>query len=155
MAKRAVQTVHKCQNIQLMIQAQSSQGAAGHIAVIYRMHNLFSQACTLRGYPGVQLLNRDFVTLPTTVHHGAGGLVGAIPMRLITVPGHGNAYFALGYSDVPVNNQPCEVPARYVMIIPPSDYLPVVTYAFTHGGSISACTGNINVSPVTATPRYR
>jgi hypothetical protein len=144
----------KCSNVQLLIQAQSSQGAAGHGAVIYRIHNMFGQACTLRGYPGVQLLDRHFLSLPTTVHRGAGDLVGPIPVKLITLPAHGNGYFALGFSDVPVGTG-CEAPAHYVMIIPPNDHLPVVTYAFTGGGSFTACTGDVYVSPVTATPRYQ
>jgi hypothetical protein len=132
----------------------ASQGAAGHIAVIYRIHNLWGQACTLYGYPGVQLLDGHFLSLPTTVHRGPGGIVGAIPPRLIRIGAYGNAYFTLGYSDVPVNNQPCET-AYYLMIWAPNDVLPVVTYAFTHAGRITACGGNLNVSPVTARPRYR
>lgn len=154
-AAQSVQPVRTCQNIQLLIQAQSSQGAAGHIVMIYRMHNLFGQACTLRGYPGVQLLNRNFVTLSTTVVRGPGNDIGSIPVRTVRISGHGNAYFALGYSDVPVGNRPCQVPARYVMIIAPNIYLPVVTYAAPRGGSIYSCTGVINVSPVTAQPRSR
>lgn len=106
------------------------------------------------GYPGVQFLDRHFVSLPTTVHRGPGNLVGAIAKQLVYVGAHGNAYFALGYSDVPVNNQPCAT-ASYLMIFAPNDVSPVVTYAFTRGGSIMECTGNINVSPVTAKPRYQ
>jgi hypothetical protein len=152
-AARPAQAAHTCQNIQLLIRVQTSQGAAGHIGVIYRVHNLSSRACTLFGYPGVQLLDRHFVSLPTTEHRGPGGLVGAIPKRLVHVGPHGNAYFALGYSDVPVNNRPCAT-AYYLMIFAPNDFLPVVTYA-ARGGGIIACSGAIDVSPVTAQPRLR
>ena len=152
-AALSAQPARTCQNIQLLIRPQSSQGAAGTIALIYRIHNLSAQACSLYGYPGVQLLDRRFLSLPTTVHRG-GGFLGRIPVRLVRLGAYGNAYFTLSYSDVPVNNQPC--PAAYnLMIFAPNDFLPVVTYAVPRGGSITACGGNINVSPVTARPRFQ
>jgi len=146
LAAHGLQTAPGCRNTQLTIRYQSSNGAAGHIAIIYRIHNLSAQACRLFGYPGVQLLDRQFLSLPTTVHRGAGSLVGPIAKQLVRVAAHGNAYFALGYSDVPVMNQPCKT-AYYLMVFAPNDVLPVVTYAFGHAGII-ACTGNIFVSPV-------
>lgn len=153
-AAHIIRTAPNCQNIQLTINPQTSQGAAGHIAIVFRLHNQSGRACSLYGYPGVQLLDRHFLTLPTTVRRGPGNLVGAIPKRLIHVGPHGNAYFALGYSDVQSNNQPCET-AHYLMIFPPNDILPVVTYASTSGGAILVCSGIINVSPVTNGPRFQ
>ncbi|HEX8918407.1 MAG TPA: DUF4232 domain-containing protein [Chloroflexota bacterium] len=148
-AAQSAQAAPTCRNIQLLIRAQSSQGAAGHIAILYRIHNLTGQACTLRGYPGVQLLDRNFLSLPTTVRRG--GFLGVIPVRVVRLRGHGNAYFALSYSDVPINNQPCRT-AYYLMIFAPNNFLPVVTYAFN--GGIMACAGNVDVSPVTHRPRF-
>jgi Protein of unknown function (DUF4232) len=162
-AARSSLTPHACQNVQLLIRSSQSQGAAGHIAVIYRMTNLWNQPCTLYGYPGVQLLDRNFHSLPTHVHRGPGNLIGAIIPRLVRLGSYGHAYFAMGYSDVPVNNQPCPN-AYYLMIIPPNDYLPVVTAAVVLGGiyrsqhkpsPITVCTGNVNVTPVTKRPRFQ
>jgi hypothetical protein len=152
-AAQPPQAARTCQNVQLLITARESQGAAGHIAIIYRLHNLSGKACTLYGYPGVQLLDRHFHTLHTTVHRG-GSFVASIPAQPVRLGPHGNAYFTLVYSDVPVNSRPCQAAAAYVMIWAPNNFLPVVTYAFTRGGSISSCTGDLNVSPVTAVPRY-
>lgn len=149
-----LQDPHTCYNIQLNIRSGQSQGAAGHIAIIYRLHNMWGQPCTLFGYPGVLLLDRNFFTLPTHLHRGPGGIVGRIPPQLVRLGPHGNAYFTLGYSDVPVNNQPCKT-AYYLMITPPNDYLPVVTYSTTPRYGIIACSGNINVSPVTPRPRFQ
>ena len=151
-AAPAAQSARTCQNIQLLIRAQTSQGAAGTIGVIYRIHNLQSQPCTLSGYPGVQFLDRHFASLPTTVHRG-GGDVGNVPVRTVTLSPYGNAYFALFYSDVPTINAPPCATAPYLMIFGPNNYLPVVTYAVP-GGSITECSGNIHVSPVTAQPTY-
>jgi hypothetical protein len=151
-AAAAAQSAPTCQNIQLLIRPHSSQGAAGTIGVIYRIHNLRSQDCTLTGYPGVQFLDRHFASLPTTVHRG-GGAVGTIPVRTVTLRPYGNAYFALFYSDVPTANAPPCATAPYLMIFAPNTYLPVVTYAVP-GGSIHECSGTVRVSPVTAQPTY-
>jgi hypothetical protein len=151
-AAPAAQAPHTCQNIQLLVSAHSSQGAAGTIAVIYRLHNLRSQACTLAGYPGVQFLDRNFASLPTTVYRG-GGKVGIVPARTVTLGRYGNAYFALFYGDVPTANaRPC-ADAPFLMIFAPNTYLPVVTYA-GRGGAIHECAGIVHVSPVTSQPTY-
>jgi len=151
-AAQPAQAAQSCRNIQLSLSTQGSQGAAGTIVVIYRFHNLFAQACALYGYPGVQLLDRRFLTLHTVVHRGLP--VGrAIPKRLVHVAAHGNAFFTLLYNDVPVNSRPCET-ASYLMVFPPNAFLPVVAYAAPRRGSITPCTGNLYVSPVTAHPRY-
>jgi hypothetical protein len=152
-AAHAAPAAQTCPNFQLLLTAQASQGAAGHVAIIYRIHNLSGRTCTLYGYPGIQLLDRRFQTLRTTVHRG-GSLVRSIPLRLVRLGAHGNAYFTLVYSDVPVNNRPCQAAAAYVMIWAPNAFLPVVTYAAPHGGTINSCTGDLTVSPVTAVPRY-
>lgn len=150
-AARQVQANGTCQNIQLLVRPYRSQGAAGTIAIIYRIHNLSGRACTLYGYPGVQLLSRGFTTLPTTVTRG-GGFLGGIPKQQVTLAPGGNAYFTLDYSDVPVNNGPCYT-AVNLMIFAPGDFLPVVTFAYPHA-SITPCNGALNVSPVTPQPRY-
>ena len=148
----AAQAPHPCQNIQLLVSAHSSEGAAGTIAVIYRIHNLRNQPCTLSGYPGVQFLDRNFASLPTTVYRG-GGKVGNVPVRTLTLGPSGNAYFALFYSDVPTSGAPPCADARYLMIFAPNTYLPVVTYA-APGGALHECAGIVHVSPVTAQPTY-
>lgn len=152
-AARSAQAPATCQNVQLAIRAQSSNAAAGTVAIIYRIHNMWPRSCTLSGYPGIQLLDRNFMSLPTTTHRG-GGFVGNIPRRTVLVSPYGTVYFALFYSDVPVANKPPCARAYYVMIIPPNDFLPVVTYAFTGGGSITECSGTVHVSPVTSRPTF-
>ena len=148
----AAQAPHTCQNIQLLVSGYSSEGAAGTIAVIYRIHNLRSQACTLPCYPGIQFLDRQFASLPTTVYRG-GGKVGNVPVRTVTLGPSRNAYFALFYSDVPTANAPPCADAPYLMIFAPNTYLPVVTYAAS-GRAIHECAGIVHVSPVTAQPTY-
>ncbi len=151
-AARAPQAAPRCQNIHLLIRPYSSNGAAGTIGLVYRIHNLSRRDCFLEGYPGLQLLDRNFVSMPTTVIRG-GSFLRSIPRRYLALPAGHNAYFTLLYSDVPTGNGPCRT-ARNLMVIAPDNNLPVVTYAVPHGGGITACNGVVNVSPVTARPRF-
>ena len=144
-----------CQNTQLALGFQSSQGAVGTITSIYKLTNHSGAACNLYGYPGVLLLTKTFTSLPTMVRRGNGNNVGSIPKSTVQLAPHGSAYFALGYSDVPVGSKPCDTPARYLMVFAPNDVLPIVGYAAPRGESVYSCTGAITVSPVTSTPRSR
>src|SRR6516164_3702755 len=91
LAASRTEAAHNCQNIQLTVSTQGSQGAAGTIVVIYRFHNLSAQACTLYGYSGVQLMDGHFLTIHTIVHRGLP--VGRpIPIGLVRLGAHGNAY---------------------------------------------------------------
>jgi hypothetical protein len=144
-----------CQNTQLAVALQSSSGAAGTITAIYKLTNHSGTACSLYGYPGVLLLSKDFTSLPTTVQRGAGHNVGSIPKQTVQLAPNGNAYFAMGYSDVQVGSKPCQAKAPYLMVFAPNNKLPIVGYAGPNGGSNYSCTGAITVSPVTSTPRSR
>jgi hypothetical protein len=148
----------RCPNTQLLIQSVQSQGATGHIGIVYRIHNLASSACTLQGYPGAELLDRQFHSQPTTVQRGHGYIIAGSPPRpQVTLDAGHDAYFGLEYSDVPSGAAACPR-SPYLMITPPDDRLPVVTYASTSPGmvgAITACRGTIVVSPVHATRTFR
>ncbi len=139
----------RCSNIQLNITPGRSNGAAGHIAILYRVHNMRASACTLTGYPGVRLLDRSFRDLPTHLHRGGLVLDGRRTPSTVSVAGHGDAWFALEYRNVPAADGSCTM-ATYLMIFPPNDYLPVVAYAGQRGVSVRACAGELEVSSVTA-----
>jgi hypothetical protein len=139
----------RCANIQLYVTPQRSNGSAGHIAILYQIHNIGGSACSLYGYPGIQLLDRSFHDLPTFSHRGALQLNGRRTPTTVIVPAHGSAWFAVEYQDIPADNGTCEF-ARYLMIFPPNDYLPVVARAGQGGSDVRACAGQIGLSPVTA-----
>lgn len=147
----------QCQNIQLSVQAIRSQGAAGTIGILFRIHKTWGNGCSLQGYPGAELLDRQFHTLPTHVSRGHGYIVSGSPSQLqVTLDSSHDAYFTLEYSDVQTGNGACpRVP--YLMVTPPNDRLPIVTY--THGGRsqayVTPCGGNLVVSPVRASAAFR
>ncbi|MGH2410302.1 MAG: DUF4232 domain-containing protein [Chloroflexota bacterium] len=141
------QAVPRCSNIQLLIRPYGSNGAAGTIVITYRIHDLWNGVCSLYGYPGLELLDRNFQSLPTHLTRG-GIIAGGIPVRYVQVSKGHDAYFALSYNDVTIDNFPC-YSAPYLMITPPNDNLPVVTYS-----KIGApCAGRITVAPVMPTPQ--
>lgn len=136
----------RCQNVQLTVAAGQSNGGAGHIGIQYRMRNISRRTCSLYGYPGVVLLDSNFSTLPTHLRRSGGYLGGSPRPRLAVLAPGRQAYFFLEWVHFPAPGQTCP-PARYLMITPPNDYLPVVTWA-ARGGSITPCGGNVVVSPV-------
>ncbi|MDQ2741501.1 MAG: DUF4232 domain-containing protein, partial [Chloroflexota bacterium] len=101
-------------------------------------------------YPGIELLDSQFHSLPTQVQRGHIYATNPPRPRLVRVGPYGNAYFILEYSDVPGPGSYCpQVP--YLMITVPNNNLPNVTYASGGGGHLTPCRGQVNVSPVEPT----
>lgn len=138
----------RCANYQLLVTAVSGNGAMGHISEMFRIHDLLPGSCTLYGYPGALLLDRAFFSLPTHVTRAPWPAGGPGPATVTLSAGH-DAYFVLGWVHFPTPGQTCPT-AHYVMITPPNDRLPVVTYAGNSSGmgGIDACGGKLTVSPV-------
>ncbi|MGH2448163.1 MAG: DUF4232 domain-containing protein [Chloroflexota bacterium] len=137
----------RCQNTQLLYSRVMNSAGAGHVGVMYRVHNQAPAACTLYGYPGAELLDRQFHSLPTTVQRGAGYLTGRRYEHLVTLSGSNNGYFAIEWVHFPTPGQTCPK-APYIMITAPGNRLPTVTYARAEGGPIDACGGILHVSPI-------
>ncbi len=81
-----------CQNYQLLIRPIQGSGAAGHYGVMYRIRNISNSGCTLSGFPGVQLLDTTFTTLPTHVTWSTN-LAGHHAVTLVQLGPNGTAYF--------------------------------------------------------------
>jgi hypothetical protein len=67
-------------------------------------------------------------------------------VRLVTLAPRGLAYFVLYFPTIPTGSEPCPV-APYLMITPPNDRLPVVTYA-GKGFPIRPCGGRLTATPI-------
>lgn len=142
----------RCQNIQVDIQPGQINAGAGHVGVQYRILNISQRTCQLYGYPGAVLVSRDFSTLPTHVSRGSAYLGGSPKPRLVVLAPGQSGYFFLEWVHIPSPDQTCP-PARYLMITPPNDFLPVFAWA-AHGGTITACGGNLVASPVEPKPLF-
>lgn len=129
--------VRRCSNIQLLIRPMNKGlGAAlGHSGRWYRIRELWGVPCQLQGFPGAELLNRNFHSLPPHVGRGGYIISATLPTREVLLNQQHDAYF-------PIDNRHCHsVP--YLIVTPPGDTLPVVTF-----GDIPDCGGRMGVSPV-------
>jgi hypothetical protein len=145
----ALAAPHRCWNFQLTIRPFKSSAGAGHAGTMYRIHNILPGACTLYGYPGALLMDRNFNTLPTHVTRGLAFLAGKHAPVTVTLQGNHDGYFVVTWVHFPTPGQSCPT-AKHVLFIAPNDNLPVVTYAGNGDGEggIMACGGNLTVSPV-------
>ena len=140
-----------CQNIQLLIRPVKGNAAAGHAGEEYSVHNISNGACTLRGFPGILLLDSRFVTLPTSLTWSST-LLGHHPVQTVQLGRGGSAYFALYWPTIPTGGEGCPT-APYLMITAPNNRLPVVTYSI-NGPGIRPCGGRITATPVVRSPLF-
>jgi hypothetical protein len=135
-----------CADYQLIMKPIASNAGAGHVDEMFRIHDLLPGSCTLFGYPGAVLLDKNFYSLPTHVTRAPYPQGGPAP-KLVTLDRSHDAYFVFGWEHFPTPGQKCPI-ASYVMVTAPNDRLPDVTYAGSGGGGIMACGGNLTASPV-------
>lgn len=81
----------RCHPNQLSVRIGREGAALGHIGVEVRLVNVSAGACTLQGYPGLQLLDGDDHALPTEVHRGVADTVPRMAERRVIVRPHGPA----------------------------------------------------------------
>lgn len=135
----------RCFTQQLQISQAGASGATGHIQMIYALENTSSTACTVFGYPGMQMVDSAGNPMPTTVVRGNAFTFPDIQPRAVALEPGGQASFAVDYSDVPVGNQTsCPVSAA-LEITPPNAFDRLVIPA-----SIASCDSVLHVSPVIA-----
>jgi len=142
--------VPACLASQLAIEPHQGGGAAGTISLTISMRNTSATACTLQGYPGMQLLNSQGGTIPTNVVRGSftGNAPAAAsqPPALLTLAPGFSATFWLQYEDVPVGNETTCPASTKAQITPPNDTAPALVPL-----DISPCNnGTVHVSPVYA-----
>jgi Protein of unknown function (DUF4232) len=138
----AAATTQRCRLNQLSLAQPKLNGAAGTIRLRFVFTNSSGSTCKLFGFPGMQMLNASHNPIPTHVHRGTGHNVPPEPENdVIMTPGQHGSFYA-GYSDVPTGSQQCRTSA-FVEVTPPNDF-----NHFTQKLAITACGGNITVSPV-------
>jgi Protein of unknown function (DUF4232) len=154
---RAAAAAPTCQATQLAITQAASSGAAGHIAIALRLHNISMRSCTLKGFATIVLLDGARRPLLTVLRWGTGGFFNPFnrPVRLVTLAPGGNAYMAMGWSHIPAPGQTCPLAPNLLLLPPPASSALLV--AVGHGsvpafGPVDACGGQLTVSAVEPTP---
>src|SRR5579875_3520121 len=115
--------VARCTTAQLVIAPDYGNGGAGHLGIIFLIHNRLNRTCTLYGYPGAQLLNANYQPLTTHLRWGGGYLGGNPPRRLVYLAPSADAYFSLEWVHIPSPGQTCPK-ASFLRITPPNDFEP-------------------------------
>lgn len=143
------QAVSRCYVGQLTAKVVASSGAAGHLGVMFGLHNRSRRTCTLYGFPGAQLLTARKSRLPTHLQWGDGYITGIQRKKtLVRLTPGANAYFVMEWTHIPSPGQRCPM-APLVRITPPNDYSSILVPMKPSG--IDACGGILDVTPVSAT----
>jgi hypothetical protein len=106
--------------------------------------NTSSAACSLQGYPGMQMLDSTGGEITTQVIRGSSVVVPAIPVTLVVLEPAASGSFLFGYPNNPTGSQTCPTSTK-LEITPPNAF-----GHFTIADAISPCGGQITVSPVRA-----
>jgi hypothetical protein len=140
-----------CTTFQLAMSGVELGAGLGNVAALFRLRNASADGCVLEGYPGIQLISRTGVELPTTVRDAVTGayMFPAVrPQRVALGPGD-SASFELGYGDNPFvagENLPLDMacpPTRWVRI-----FLPGTDQFGTAEVAIAPCEGLVIPSPI-------
>ncbi len=140
--------VATCKPGQLTITAGMGNGAAGTISATVAMVNMGPGTCTMKGYPGMQLLDSAGNSLPTNVIRGGGSdflnAAAGQPPSLVTLGAGQQASYSLSYEDVPVGTETSCPTSAKAEVTPPNDtaFAVIAFQASPCGG------GTIHVSPV-------
>lgn len=107
-ATSSLAAVAVCRTDQLSLSMGQSGAALGHVAVEHRFTNGSAQACSLTGYPQIQLVdaNHTAMAVPVQQSTGAYTFTGQQVQTVVLSPG-ASAYFKLEWTDVPPSSGSC------------------------------------------------
>ena len=150
---KTIAIVPTCQSSQLTVEHGRVGAAMGHIGITAAgFKNISKSACTLRGYPSLQMLDSNGRRIATHMRRGASASVPFIAIKVVMLRPGGVAKFDLGYANqTGYGSASCPTSAR-VTITPPNN-LKLINARWhlqPYGGSTIAklrC-GEITVSPV-------
>jgi Protein of unknown function (DUF4232) len=144
-----------CTTFQLHLAGDVIGAAAGTVGVLLTLQNRSAVSCTLRGYPGLQLVAPDGRLLPTTASPattGGGVFPAVVPHRVALAPG-AFASSELSYGDNPSGTASDE---PYAVACPTSAWLRVTLPGTREYGTaavaLGACSGRLEVSPIVPGP---
>ena len=143
----------RCSSSQLALSYAGTQGATGHLEATFRLRNVSPRNCTLRGYPGAELLNAAGHTIPTHLERGHGFFPDTllVPRQVLLQPGT-SAQFGLGFADNNeyVGGRPCPS-AAWLKSVPPNASGPLrIALTGSAHPRFAPCGGQLVASPVYA-----
>lgn len=141
-----------CATSQLKVVLGIANGAMGHIGQEVHLQNTSTSACTLSGYPSLQLIDGVGKPLATHITDGSDYIVPRIRVRTVTLAPNGAAAFLIGYADATGYGSAQCPKSSSVKIYPPHLTSPLIVawHLQPYGGATIATLrcGEITVSPV-------
>ncbi len=98
-----------------------TQGGAGVLEMTVALHNAGGTTCSFRGYAGLQLIGTGDVQLATSVHQGGPLSFESVAPSLVSLAAGQDAYFNVGFSDVPTGAGASCSTATGMQVVPPGD----------------------------------
>jgi len=137
-----------CRDGQVVATAGRSGAATGHYVQVVVFRNNSASACTLRGYPGLQLLSKDGQVMSPAPKRGSDFMFQDPGLHTIVLaPEDGTASFSVGGSDYdPVNQRTCPTATQMAVYAPETRMRLIVSVGFP------VCPYGINFSAVVAGP---
>ncbi|HEV3264900.1 MAG TPA: DUF4232 domain-containing protein [Acidimicrobiales bacterium] len=133
-----------CVTANLTASIYGSSGAAGTIETTIALKNNLSTNCTFGGYPGLGMTGSNGTSLTTTVVRKGNYPFTAMAPTTVTLTSGQQAFFNMGYSDVPTGSATSCPAAANLVITPPNSYT-----SMTIPAQLAPCNnGTITVSPV-------
>ena len=132
-----------CRTAQLQLRTGRVEGAMGHQYISFAFQNRSSEACTMFGFPGVQLLDAHSSPLPTKVGHA---YFDTGPARRVLLQRFGYAFFTLAEALIPYGSDPQPCPRATLAATPPGQ-----RQALTSPQALTPCGGSVVVTPVRST----
>jgi hypothetical protein len=127
-------------------QGGGGAAAGGAATTVYVLTNVSKAACSLNGYPGIQLLAADGSNITTTLQEGGAGIPAKLTVQTVNlVRLGGQASFLVYFVAVPSKTEPTCTNAPKMQLS-----LPGSASQLTTAAEIQACGGIIQVSPFQA-----
>ncbi|MFI5523649.1 DUF4232 domain-containing protein [Streptomyces platensis] len=133
-------TSDRCTAANMSLRLGAADAGAGNIRYPLVFTNKGTKACSLRGFPGVSLINRDGspVGKPATREGGAGGVVRLQPGQ--------SAHALLHTLNEGVSDAPCWAKSQIVFVYPPGSKESMTTGS----RGLRVCGGRFDVTAVEA-----
>lgn len=147
-ASTAFRGLKECKAAQLTVRSEQGQGATGHYFALFAFINRSTTACAMRGFPGVEYLDKQRQPMKATYHRGGGFGSFATHGTWIALNPGGRAKFQLEAEDFDSQSQRACPTSTYLGVYPPDDTTQLVVRA-----SSPVCGDEVAISPVYAS-RY-
>lgn len=145
-----VATVATCLPTQLSLTTKQAGAAAGHSGEMGIFTNISTTVCSLYGFPGAQMLDAQRNQMTThALWQTSAYMYSNQPKQTVQLAPGGSAYFAVTWSDVPIGSDTSCPMSSYLAVTPPNDFS-----VLTVPNQITACGGNLEISPVEPTPMF-